>query len=82
MDFPVWLNKWIIGFKPIQRTPIWFWFRLINHSNWRFDDYQRYWDFWLNINHDWDDMNYKWEFEKFWGKGAQPEKNCPITKGL
>jgi uncharacterized protein (DUF1778 family) len=19
-------------------------------------------------------MNYKWEFEKFWGKGAKPEK--------
>lgn len=73
MDFPVFLNKWIIGFSPIKYTPFWFWFRLINHSNWRMDDHQRYWDFWLSINRGYDDMNYKWEFEKFWGKGAQPE---------
>jgi len=74
MDFPVFLNKWIIGFNPIKYTPFWFWFRLVNHSNWRMDDHQRYWDFWLSINRGYDDMNYKWEFEKFWGKGAQPEK--------
>lgn len=74
MDFPVFINKWVIGFKPIQRTPFWFWFRLVNHSNWRMDDYHRYWDFWLSINRGYDDMNYKWEFEKFWGKGAQAEK--------
>lgn len=74
MDFPVFLNKWIIGFKPIMYTPLWFWFRLINHSNWRMDDHQRYWDFWLSVNRGYDDMNYKWEFEKFWGKGAKPER--------
>ena len=74
MDFPVFLNKWIIGFNPIKYTPFWFWFRLVNHSNWRMDDHQRYWDFWLSINRGYDDVNYKWEFEKFWGKGAQPEK--------
>lgn len=73
MDFPVFLNKWVIGFKPIRYTPFWFWFRLINHSNWRMDDHQRYWDFWMSINRGYDDMNYKWEFEKFWGKNAQPE---------
>jgi hypothetical protein len=38
------------------------------------DDHQRYWDFWLNLNKGYDDMNYKWEFEKFFGKGAKPEK--------
>ena len=74
MDFPVFINKWVIGFKPIQRTAFWFWLRLVNHSNWRMDDHQRYWDFWLSINRGYDDMNYKWEFEKFWGKGAQAEK--------
>ena len=74
MDFPVFINKWVIGFKPIKYTPFWFWFRLVNHSNWRMDDHQRYWDFWLSINRGYDDMNYKWEFEKFWGKGAQAEK--------
>ncbi len=74
MDFPTFLNKWIIGFKPIMYSPFWYWFRLINHSYWRMDDYQRYQDFWLNLNDGWHDMNYKWEFEKFWGKGAKPEK--------
>ena len=73
MDFPVFINKWIIGYKPIYYTPFWFWFRLINHSSWRMDDHQRYWDFWLSINRGYDDMNYRWEFEKFWGKGAKPE---------
>jgi hypothetical protein len=38
------------------------------------DDHQRYWDFWLSVNRGYDDMNYKWEFEKFWGKGAKPER--------
>ena len=34
------------------------------------DDHQRYWDFWYSINSGWCDMEYDWEFEKFWGKGA------------
>jgi hypothetical protein len=67
------INKWVIGFKPIKYTPFWFWFRLINHSNWRVDDHQRYWDFWLSINRGYDNINYKWEFEKVWGKNTQPE---------
>jgi len=46
MNFPVFLNKWIIGFKPIKYTILWYWYRLINHSNWRMDDHQRYADFW------------------------------------
>jgi hypothetical protein len=73
MDFPVFLNKWIIGFKPIKHTSFWYWFRLINHSDWRMDDHQRYWDFWLSINRGWDDMDYVWRFEEYWGKGAKPE---------
>ena len=74
MDFPVFINKWVIGFKPIQRTTFWYWFRLTNHSNWRMDDNIRYWDFWNSLNQGILDMNYKWEFEKFWGKGAKPER--------
>ena len=74
MDFPVFLNKFIIGFSPIKYTPFWFWFRLINHSNWRMDDHQRYWDFWLSINRGYENINYQYEFEKFWGKGAKPER--------
>jgi hypothetical protein len=65
MDFPVFLNKWIIGFKPIKYTIFWYWFRLVNHSGWRMDDHQRYSDFWLNLNHGWDHMNYVHKFEEF-----------------
>ena len=74
MNFPTFINKWIIGLKPIKHTIFWYWYLLINHSNWRMDDHQRYWDFWLSLNHGWDHMNYQSEFEKFWGKGAKPEK--------
>lgn len=80
MDFPVFINKWVIGFKPIQRTPFWFWFRLVNHSNWRMDDYHRYWDFWLSINRGYDNMNYKWEFEKYWGKGSYPPEKIVLPQ--
>ena len=68
MDFPVFINKWVIGFKPIKYTPFWFWFRLVNHSNWRMDDHQRYWDFWMSINRGYDNMNYKWEYKNVWSK--------------
>ena len=50
MDFPVFLNKWIIGFFPIKHTPFWHWYRLINHSDYRLDDYIRAQDFWWSIN--------------------------------
>ena len=73
MDFPVFLNKWIIGLKPIKHTIFWYWYRLINHDGWRMDDHQRYSDFWLNLNKGYLDIEYKYEFEKFWGKGAKPE---------
>jgi len=72
MDFPVFLNKWIIGFKPIKYTIFWYWYRLINHDGWRMDDHQRYSDFWLNLNHGWDHMNCVHKFEEFWGKGSYP----------
>ena len=73
MDFPVWLNKWIIGFKPIKYTPAWWWYRLMSHQGFRFDDYHVWGEFWHSLNSGYLDMNYKWEFEKFWGKNAKPE---------
>ena len=73
MDFPVFLNKWIIGFKPIKYTPFWWWYRLMSHEGFRFDDYNIWGSFWSSLNGGWLDINYKWEFEKFWGKNAKPE---------
>jgi hypothetical protein len=34
------------------------------------DDNVRNRDFWLNLNSGYEDMNCKWEFEKFWGVGS------------
>jgi hypothetical protein len=46
----------------------------VSHQGFRFDDYHIWESFWSSLNGGWLDINYKWEFEKFWGKGAKPEK--------
>ena len=46
----------------------------MSHEGFRFDDYHVWKEFWSSLNGGWLDMNYKWEFEKFWGKGAKAEK--------
>ena len=46
----------------------------MSHQGFRFDDYGVWGSFWSTLNGGWLDMNYQWEFEKFWGKGAKPEK--------
>ena len=73
MNLPTFINKWVIGYKPIRHTPFWWWFRLMSHEGFRFDDYHMWRSFWSSLNGGWLDMNYKWEFEKFWGKGTKPE---------
>ena len=45
----------------------------MSHEGFRFDDYHIWESFWSSLNGGWLDMDYKWEFEKFWGKGAKPE---------
>jgi hypothetical protein len=45
----------------------------MSHEGFRFDDYHIWESFWSSLNGGWLDMNYQWEFEKFWGKGAKPE---------
>jgi hypothetical protein len=42
------------------------------------DDHQRYWDFWLNLNHGWDHMNYVHKFEEVWGKGSYPPETIVL----
>ncbi len=50
------LNKWIIGFKPIKYTPFWWWYRLISHEGFRLDDYYVWKEFWFSLNHSWDNI--------------------------
>ena len=46
----------------------------MSHEGFRFDDYHLWKEFWSSLNGGYEDMNYKWAFEKFWGKGAKAEK--------
>jgi hypothetical protein len=67
------LHKLIIGNRYLRYTPFWWWYRLMSHQGFRFDDYHIWTEFWYSINKGYVDTEYKWEFEKFWGKGAKPE---------
>ena len=67
-------HKLIIGNKFLSHTSFWWWYRLISHEGFRLDDYYIWGEFWMSINSGWLDMNYQWEFEKFWGKGDKPER--------
>ena len=49
MNFPTFINKWIISNRFFRYSPFWYWFRLINHSDFRMDDRFRYQDFWNSI---------------------------------
>ena len=46
----------------------------MSHEGFRFDDYHIWKSFWSSRNGGWLDMNYQWEFETYWGKGAQSMK--------
>jgi hypothetical protein len=50
MNLPIFLNKFILSFKPIRHTSFWYWYRLVNHSEYRLDDRFRAQDFWWSIN--------------------------------
>ena len=43
------LHKLIITNKYLRYTPVWFWYRLINHEDCRLDDRFLYQDFWNSI---------------------------------
>ncbi len=43
-------HKLIIGNRYLRYRPIWYWYRLINHDDYRLDDRYLYQDFWNSIN--------------------------------
>jgi len=79
MIIPVFIYKRLIGFKPIMYTPLWWWLRLMCHQGFRFDDYHIWGSFWTSLNGGWEDMNYKWEFEQYWGKGSYPPEKIILS---
>lgn len=80
MNFPVWLNKLVISNKYIRYFPFWWWYRLMSHEGFRFDDYHVWGEFWHSLNHGWEHMEYVYKFEEFWGKGSYPPERIVLSK--
>ena len=80
MDFPVFLNKWIISNRFLRYRPIWWWYRLMCHEGFRLDDYGIWGEFWHSLNHGWQHMEYVYNFEKFWGEGSYPPERIVVSK--
>ena len=79
MNLPTFINKWIIGNRYLRYRPIWWWYRLMSHQGFRFDDYHIWKEFWSSLNGGWLDMNYQWEFEAYWDKGSYPPEKILIS---
>ena len=78
MDFPVFLNKFIISNRYIRYSSFWWWYRLMSHEGFRFDDYYMWYSFWHSRNHGWEHMEYVYKFEEFWGKGSYPPERTVL----
>ena len=74
------LNKWIISNRFLRYSSFWWWYRLMSHQGFRFDDYHIWESFWSSLNGGWHDMQYKYEFEKYWGKGSYPPERIFVSK--
>ena len=51
------------------------------HEGYRFDDIQLGKSFWNCLNGGYEDMNYKWAFETYWGKGSYPPERIFLKEG-
>lgn len=63
-----------------MQTPFWWWYRLMCHEGFRFDDYYMWKSFWYSLNGGWEDMNYRWAFEEFWGEGSYPPERIVLPQ--
>ena len=66
------MNKFIISNRFLRYTPFWYWYRLINHEDYRLDDRFRYQDFWNSINEGQTQMVEDDKWMTYFG--AKPEK--------
>ena len=74
------LHKLILTNKYLRYTPFWWWWRLVTHEGFRFDDYYVWGEFWHSISHGWEHMEYVNEFEKYWGKGSYPPEKIILSQ--
>jgi hypothetical protein len=74
------LNKIIMGNRYIKNSSFYWWWRVMNHDDFRLDDFAVTREFWSAINQGWELMEYKWVFEEFWGKGSYPPPTITIPE--
>jgi hypothetical protein len=65
-------HKLIIGNRYLRYTPFWYWYRLINHEDYRLDDRFLYQDFWNSINEGYAHMVEDDKWMTYFG--AKPQK--------
>jgi hypothetical protein len=74
------LHKLIITNKHLIYTPFWWWYRLMSHQGFRFDDYHVWKEFWHSLSHGWEHIEYVNEFEKYWGEGSYPPEKIVLPQ--
>jgi hypothetical protein len=74
------LHKLILNNKYLRYTPFYWWWRLISHEGFRFDDYHVWGEFWHSLSHGWEHMEYVYKFEEVWGKGSYPPEKIVLPK--
>ena len=79
MNFPTFINGWIISNRFLRYTPFWYWFRLINHSDFRMDDNERNKDFWLNLNEGWYD-EYIFPYDDWYNPSYSKERRLRLAE--
>ena len=79
MNFPTFINGWIISNRFLRYTPFWYWFRLINHSDFRMDDNERNKDFWLNLNEGWYD-EYIFPYDDWYNPSYSNERRLRLAE--
>lgn len=74
------LHKLILSNRYLRYTPFYWWWRLVTHQGFRFDDYHVWGEFWHSLNHGWEHMDYVYKFEEFWGKGSYPPEKIVLPQ--
>ena len=80
MNLKMKLTKFIATNRFLRHSPFYWWWRVMNHDDFRLDDFAVTKEFWSAINQGWELMEYKWVFEEFWGKGSYPPPTIKIPE--
>ena len=80
MNLKMNLTKFIATNRFLRHSAFYWWWKLMNHDDFRLDDFSITREFWSSINKGWELMEYKWVFEEFWGKGSYPPPTTTLSK--